>query len=95
MPGFLEEVETAVVFESPLGRILETSAIGRASRQSIFNFYKKSLPELGWKIASETRFYREGEFLKIELRNNTVGIGMVRLLFKIVPGIPSEKRSFK
>jgi len=84
MHGFSEEQDSAVIFESPAGRIIETSAIGKGVWLDISGFYKRSLPELGWKSKSPTSYIREGELLNLELVE-TDSEGKIRILFKITP----------
>ena len=84
MHGFSEDKDSAVIFESPGGRIIETSAVGKGVWIDISGFYKKSLPELGWKTKSSTSYIREGELLNLELVEKD-SEGKVRILFKITP----------
>lgn len=46
--GFVEETDSAVIFDKPDGRLVETRAAGPGDRQSVAAFYLGSLPALGW-----------------------------------------------
>ncbi|MCW2245663.1 hypothetical protein M2352_001254 [Azospirillum fermentarium] len=66
MPG-LEPVDgEPMVFDKPGGRIVETMMRGPVDRRAVLAFYGQTLPQLGWKAASQTRFTREGEELRLE-----------------------------
>ena len=85
MKGLSEEFEFSVEFESVAGRIVETFASGKVSQQDVLNFYKSSLPQLGWTMESITRFNREGEVLELIFPSVKVRLGVTRVHFKIRP----------
>ena len=66
MPGLTEVSEAGVVFDSPSGRIVEAYAEGTVSRAAVLNFYKETLPQLGWNRRGEAAFDREGEVLTLD-----------------------------
>lgn len=63
-PG-LTEAQGGLVFDSPTGRIVEASASGALTVQTVLSFYGETLPQLGWVRVSETQFRRDNEILKI------------------------------
>lgn len=67
MPGLSIVKGAGVVFDTPQGRIVEAYAEGPSSRKAVLDFYKETLPQLGWKAAGPTSFRREGELLRLEL----------------------------
>ena len=70
MSGFVELEDSAVIFDKPSGRIVETIATGTASKEKAMNFYLQSLPQLGWEAIGEGRYVREDELLKLEFSKN-------------------------
>ena len=87
MTGLSEELEFAVEFESVAGRMVETFASGRVSQQDVMNFYKSSLPQLGWQMETMTRFNREGEMLELIFQSADSQFGLTRVHFKILPSL--------
>ncbi|MFQ6017982.1 MAG: hypothetical protein ACE5KF_07280 [Kiloniellaceae bacterium] len=65
MPGLAEVPEAGVVFDKPSGRIVEAYAEGALSRAAVTAFYRKTLPQLGWRARGATAFSREGEQLEL------------------------------
>ncbi len=62
----LTEVEGAgIVFDTPVGRIVERYARGPTDARSVAGFYRATLPALGWRAAGPLTFEREGERLTI------------------------------
>ncbi|HYH22935.1 MAG TPA: hypothetical protein VD995_30360 [Azospirillum sp.] len=72
MPGLSPAAEEPLVFDKPTGRIVETVLHGRVERRAVLDFYARTLPQLGWKRAADTRFQREAEELRLEFANGTV-----------------------
>jgi len=66
MPGLVPVKNGGVVFDKPQGRIVEAAAKGKVTRNAVMQFYKASLPQLGWTAAGTTRFQREGEKLSLD-----------------------------
>ena len=83
--GFKEDLENIVVFETPMGRIIETSALGKGNLQDAIDFYQKSLPQLGWDTRSKTQYHKNGEMLKIEVKDKSDAESTIRIFFKITP----------
>ena len=87
MAGLAEQTEQALVFEVPGGRVIEVIAIGRASGPSIQQFYRETLPQLGWQPLKQDEgqetFRREGEVLMLEITADQAGGSRVR--FRLNP----------
>jgi hypothetical protein len=73
MEGFVQIDNSGVNFDSPEGRFFEAYAEGaKVSYLKVIDFYKQSLPQLGWQAKGKNNnerlsFFREGEKLKIEI----------------------------
>lgn len=67
MAGLTETAGSALVFDSPAGRIVEAEATGAVTRAEILRFYGATLPELGWKQEGEAAFARQRETLRLEI----------------------------
>jgi len=67
MPGLKAEDDKDVLFVEPhAGRIAETEAKGEVTIDDVYNFYRHSLPHLGWKAVDGRTYEREGERLRID-----------------------------
>lgn len=64
-PG-LAQAGGGLVFETPVGRIVEGFAEGEVTRAQVLDFYADTLPQLGWERTGEAAFRREGEDLRLE-----------------------------
>ena len=78
MPGLTAAEPGPVLFDKPGGRIVEAAARG-GSPERVAEFYRATLPQLGWVAATGgghrvLSYRREGEALRIE----TGGDGTVR-----------------
>jgi hypothetical protein len=67
MAGLVEIDDAGVVFDKPEGRIVERYARGEVAAASVLEFYRLTLPELGWRTENPSRFLREGERLEIDI----------------------------
>ena len=67
MPSLAENLDAAVVFDGPSGRIVEAFANGTVSPDAVNAFYAASLPQLGWSLSPEGIYRRDAEILKIEI----------------------------
>jgi hypothetical protein len=72
MDGLSEDTEAGVVFDKPSGRIVEAVAAGSPSPEAVGQFYRATLPELGWKTAprldaNRLVFRRDDESLTLTL----------------------------
>ncbi|MBT6961083.1 MAG: hypothetical protein HOA00_08050 [Rhodospirillaceae bacterium] len=66
MDGLTQVAQESVLFDTPQGRIVQASAVGKVSQSAVLQFYSETLPQLGWTIVDETEFHREGETLRVE-----------------------------
>jgi len=78
----LSEAGQGVAFTTSQGRIAEATASGGVTRAAVLAFYAKTLPQLGWQRAGDTRFTREGETL--DLLFTTSG-GSLSVRFSLAP----------
>ncbi len=67
MSGLTEVADSAFVFDTPEGRLVESRAVGRVPADRVEAFYEDTLPQLGWTMVAPRAFVREGESLRIEL----------------------------
>ena len=67
--GLVEEVESSLSFNKLEGRIVESKARGKLSKNVAVSFYNTTLPRLGWKKhnteGSLFSWLRSGEVLQI------------------------------
>jgi hypothetical protein len=86
MPGLVDEAETAVAFESAAGRIVMAQASAPArpglDAGAVLSFYRATLPSLGWRAETPTRFLRDGEVLTLGVAQAN---GRVALRFELRP----------
>jgi hypothetical protein len=68
MKGLAAVADSETVFDTPDGRIVEAYAAGRVSRERVESFYRKSLPQLGWRREKRNVYRREEERLTIEFK---------------------------
>jgi hypothetical protein len=66
-PGLSEDRSAGVNFDTADGRIVQAVARGDLTARQVLDFYRETLPELGWKAESPTEFRRGGERLRLEL----------------------------
>lgn len=66
MPGLRAVPNAGVVFDKPVGRIVDAYAQGAVTPASVITFYRKALPQLGWEILDDASFRRESEVLRLE-----------------------------
>lgn len=67
MPELKIVQDEDILFVEPhQGRIAETEATGAVDIDEVYNFYRRSLPHLGWKVIDGRTYQREGERLVIE-----------------------------
>lgn len=91
-PGFHEISESQVEFDSPTGRILQSTASGQGSFDDVSIFYSETLPQLGWQKENNASFIRESERLQInnstnEATNENIN-SKITILFEISPVNP-------
>ena len=67
MAGLREIEEANVAFDKPGGRIGEAYAEGEVPAGEVLAFYRKTLPQFGWRAVDDDSFEREGEQLEIQV----------------------------
>lgn len=82
MAGLREIEEANVAFDKPGGRIGEAYAEGEVPAEEVRTFYRKTLPQFGWRPAGENRFERDGEQLELEV---TEAPGTTTLRISLTP----------
>jgi len=66
MEALSQVAGSSVLFDTPQGRIVQATAVGPIDKDSVLTFYRTTLPQLGWIMAGDAEFQREGEILKLE-----------------------------
>jgi hypothetical protein len=67
MPGLTTVEDSDVLFVEPHeGRIAQTEASGNVAVDEVYNFYRRSLPHLGWKVLDDHTYIRDSEKLHID-----------------------------
>ncbi len=75
MPGIAEINEDAFLFDKPEGGIQQSSAfMSDVSKQKLVSFYAQVLPEFGWNVTNDGRYFREGEILELSFEKDVVTI---------------------
>ena len=74
--------ESLVMFDKINGRFISTEIIGRYKYDEVSRFYKKILPNLGWKLIKKNKYSRAGESLEIEYKSDGRDL---RAIFNISP----------
>jgi len=59
------QLNEPIELDSANGSIIQTSTFTTKTKQQVFSFYKKELPNLGWKKVNNTTYSRNGETLII------------------------------
>ena len=85
MPSLAENLDAAVAFDGPSGRIVEAFANGAVSSDAVYAFYSASLPQLGWTSSSEGIYKRDAEILKIHVFPAGVGYAGTSVEFILRP----------
>jgi hypothetical protein len=67
MPQLTRASTPPVVFDKPIGRIIQASAEGNVPAADVRRFYETSLPQLGWIASAPLTWVRGKERLTIEL----------------------------
>lgn len=78
MPGLTEDTNSAIIFDKPDGRIIETRATGALPANIIDTFYNRALPALGWVPVADHTFFRSGEELTYTVITEN-GLSVLRL----------------
>ena len=85
MPGLIEDADGAMSFDTANGRIAETIASGQVVPENVLGYYKRALPQLGWKRLTATRYRREDEVLIIDITKDDGGAVPVMVHFRLSP----------
>ena len=83
MPGLNEVPDAGISFDKPSGRIVQAYAEGQVPKTKVFDFYRQTLPQLGWQTDGADRFAREGEALTLTVREMEDGAVIVE--FRLSP----------
>lgn len=54
MAGLTEDLDAAMLFDSPGGRIINTEASGRVDGERVYQYYQALLPSLGWTVSQDS-----------------------------------------
>ncbi len=82
MPGLTEAAGSAMVFSKPQGRIVEVAAHGAVERAAVLGFYRRTLPQLGWRPDGKDAFVRDRERLALEFSRKS---GRLVVQFSLAP----------
>jgi len=82
MDGLSETPGSAVVFSKPEGRIVEVAAEGTVARADVVAFYRRTLPQLGWRPTGDAAFERERERLSLGFSGTS---GRLVVQFSLAP----------
>ncbi len=66
MPALQPVDRAGIEFDAPSGRIVEAYAIGAVGRRAVLEFYRDTLPQLGWRVGAGNAFQRENEMLRLD-----------------------------
>ena len=81
-PGLREIPDESLIYDTSAGRIVQAYAQGHLSSESILEFYRVTLPQLGWQALKKTKFRRETEILELKI---TRASGEARLSIRLNP----------
>ena len=82
MSGLQEVPGSGIVFDKPVGRIVDAFAEGATMPQAVVAFYDETLPQLGWRRAAPGTYLREGERLSLDIVSKS---GQVSVQFRLYP----------
>ncbi|MDR6775000.1 hypothetical protein [Azospirillum sp. BE72] len=85
MPGLATAESEPLVFDKPGGRIIQAVLSGEVPRQAVLAFYDQTLPQLGWRRASDRVFVREGEELRLEFPQQAKPKSATAVRFTLTP----------
>ena len=88
MPGLVEDAGSGVVFDTAAGRIAEAFASGPVSKDAVLDFYRQTLPQLGWRALGGGVFSREREVLKVEFPGPGGTGSSLTVRFALSPAAP-------
>ncbi|MFN7113898.1 MAG: hypothetical protein ACK4PK_06010 [Alphaproteobacteria bacterium] len=87
MKTMTEDLSKMVAFDTPDGRILETTAETPAQFRQVLSYYHQVLPPLGWQLqkGSHNVYRRKNEMLIIDVFTKQGEKGIHQVQFKIAP----------
>lgn len=90
MEGLAEIPDTRIIFDTPGGRIVDVDTKGTVSADDVADFYRESLPALGWKPdqaagGSAYTFRRASEILVITVHGENDGDDALGVRFNLRP----------
>ncbi len=92
MPGLVEDTQSNLVFDSPVGRIVEAYATGRLRVDGVHRFYEEALPQLGWLRIGANQYRRDNEVLEIDVTPEVTDPARVVVRFSLSSGLGSAGR---
>jgi hypothetical protein len=92
MPGLVEDTQSNLVFDSPVGRIVEAYATGRVRVEGVEQFYEETLPQLGWVRIGANQYRRESDVLEIEALPEVTDSRRVTVRFSLSSGLGNAGR---
>ena len=66
MQGMYELPRESLTFDTPQGRIVETTIETSDSKKKVLEFYSQNLPALGWDTKDHMAYVRDDEQLTME-----------------------------
>ena len=85
MPGLEPVDEKDVMFVAKSGRIAQATATGAAKSEEVYQFYQRSLPQLGWRRVDDRTYEREGERLRIDVSDPSATQTATMVRFSVQP----------
>ncbi len=87
MQNMTELPENTIIFDTPDGRIIETTTETGSDEKQVLTYYDKNLPQLGWRPLGRDDFglqnyLRDGERLSLRADH---GGPMLRIHFSLSP----------
>lgn len=80
MPHLEQDSNGPTVFDTPYGSIVESAASGHVSDREVLDFYRTTLPQLGWSKQGEVSFQRDSERLTLNITHRDA---TAHVLFRI------------
>ncbi len=74
--------ESLVMFDKVHGRFVSTAIVGEYEYYEVSEFYKKILPNLGWKLVKKDFYQRGKESLELEYKYDGTSL---RVIFNVAP----------
>lgn len=85
-PGLTAVSDSAVVFDTPSGRIVDAQASGIVTSQAVGKFYQTTLPHLGWRPLAGNRYRRGTEILELQFQDQDARRLTVKFSLKPMSG---------